>query len=1054
MDKIIAFFSSTRLMAVLFVVFAAAMGIGTFIEDAYNTETARVFIYNTKWFEAIMVIFVINFFGNIKRYQLHKKEKWATLLLHLSFILIILGAFVTRYISYEGMMPIREGATESHFYSDKPYLTVLVDGEYQGGMSRLSFEKPILMSSKEFPLFANNHFTLANSFNKIPFEVEYKDFILGAKDTIVPDANGDEYIKLVEQTTGQRREHYLKSGEVQNISNILFAFNKQTAGAVNVSKSGDEYTFNAPFEGNYMRMADRFQGAVAKDSVQPLMFRSLYNMAGAMFVFPEPAIKGKQVYRSNGDFKTKEESALVVTVKSGGQEKEVTLLGGKGQIGMPVAIKLGELDFTLMYGSKTYELPFKIQLNDFIGNRYPGMEGQAAGFSSFESKVSVIDDEKKDKFDYHIYMNHVMDYRGYRFFQSGFDEDEKGTKLSVSHDFWGTWLSYIGYFLLYIGLMAILFDKNTRFKDLERKLNKIKEKKKAMAAAVMLLVAFSGYSQDDHTHTTHTKPSEGEIETMLERTKVSPEHAARFGKLVAQDGGRMVPMNTMASEILRKLSKKDTFKGMNAEQAFISMSLLQEAWVDVPVIALPRGNGSIRKVAGLPLDTKFAAMSDFFDAQGNYKLSAVLEEGAHKREMNKFDTDFKLLNEQIVLLNLTLSGQMFNVMPIPNDKGHKWVSYAQIMGDSIKGMDTIRNIIPYYWESVAKALQDKDYSTAEKVLTGLENYQKKFGAEVMPAEAKIDAEIRYNKMHIFERLYQCYALFGILMMAFVIVNIFNKKKWVGITVKVFHVLIGIMFVLHTLGLAMRWYISGHAPWSDAYESIVYVGWATMFFGLAFGRKSQLTVAATAFVAAIVLWVAHLNFTDPGIANLQPVLNSYWLMIHVAVIVACYGPFTLGFILGLLSLFLMIFTNSKNKAKMDINIKEITYINEMALTVGLVMLAIGNFLGGQWANESWGRYWGWDPKETWAMVSIMVYAFVIHMRFVPALRGTWIFNFFSVFAFASILMTYFGVNFYLTGLHSYASGEMRTPAYFYYMALGGIIIGTLANIQYRKHLKKK
>ena len=1054
MDKIIAFFFSTRLMALLFIVFATAMGVGTFIEDAYNTETARVFIYNAWWFEAIMLLFVVNFFGNIKRYQLNKKEKWATLLLHLSFILIIAGAFVTRYISFEGMMPIREGEAESHFYSDKPFLTVLVDGEYNGQMSRRTFEKPILMSSKEFPLLANNHFTMSGDFNEVPFEVEYKEFILGAKDTIMPDAKGDEYIKLVEQTTGQRREHYLKAGEVQNISNILFAFNKQTAGAVNINKTGDNYTFNSPFEGTFMRMADQFQGPVAKDSVQPLMFRSLYNMAGAMFVLPEPAIKGKQVYRSNGDYKTKEESALVVTVKSGGQEKEVTLLGGKSQIGMPVAIKLGNFDFTLMYGSKTYELPFKVQLNDFIGNRYPGMEGQSAGFSSFESKVTILDNEQKDKFDYHIFMNNVLDYRGFRFFQSGFDEDEKGTKLSVSHDFWGTWISYMGYFLLYIGLMAILFDKNTRFKDLERKLNKVKENKKAMAAALMLLVALSGYSQDDHSHTTHARLSEGEIETMLERSKVSPEHAARFGKLVVQDGGRMMPLNTMASEILRKLYKKDTFKGMNAEQVFISMSLLQEAWVDVPIITLKRGNDSIRKIAGLPLDAKYAAMSDFFDAQGNYKLSTLLEEGAHKREMNAFDQDFKGVNEQIVLLNLTLSGQMFNVLPVPNDKGHKWVSYSQIMGDGIKGMDTIKNIIPYYWESVAQALQNKNYSTAEKALTGLEKYQKKFGVQVMPSEAKINAEIRYNKANIFEKLYRYYMLFGVLMMTFVIVNIFNKKKWVGITVKAFHVIIGLLFALHTLGLVVRWYISGHAPWSNAYESIIYVGWATMFFGLAFGRKSQLTVAATAFVVAIVLFVANLNWTDPSIANLQPVLNSYWLMIHVAVIVACYGPFTLGFVLGLLSLFLIIFTNSKNKEKMEINIKEITYINEMTLTVGLVMLSIGNFLGGQWANESWGRYWGWDPKETWALVSIMVYAFVIHMRFVPALRGTWIFNFFSVLAFASILMTYFGVNFYLTGLHSYASGEVRTPSYFFYMALGVFIIGGIAWGQYNRHYKKK
>ncbi|MFK8102148.1 MAG: cytochrome c biogenesis protein, partial [Saprospiraceae bacterium] len=187
----------------------------------------------------------------------------------------------------------------------------------------------------------------------------------------------------------------------------------------------------------------------------------------------------------------------------------------------------------------------------------------------------------------------------------------------------------------------------------------------------------------------------------------------------------------------------------------------------------------------------------------------------------------------------------------------------------------------------------------------------------------------------------------------------------------------------------------------------------------------------------------------------PVLDSYWLMIHVAVIVASYGPFTLGWILGITSLLLMLFTTKKNKAKMDLNIKEITIITEMSLTVGLVMLTIGNFLGGQWANESWGRYWGWDPKETWALISIMVYAFVIHTRLVPGLRGKWTFNFLAVIAFASIMMTYFGVNFYLTGLHSYASGDVPiTPKFVYYILAFVGALSVLSFVQYRKHYIKK
>ncbi|WP_159799045.1 cytochrome c biogenesis protein CcsA [Flavobacterium sp. MK4S-17] len=1041
MDKIISFLSSTRLMAILFIVFALAMGIGTFVEDAYNTDTARIYIYNAWWFEAIMLFFMINFIGNIKRYSLHKKEKWATLLLHLSFILIIFGAFITRYISYEGRMPIREGAEESRFYSDGTYLTVLVDGEYQGQMRRRTFEKHLLLSP-----VANNDFSLSGKFNEIPFEVEYKDFKLGAKEVIKEDPAGVHYIKLVEAGDGGRHEHYLKEGEVQSIHNILFAFNKPTEGAINIGMDGDSYTISSPFEGDFMRMADQFKGNVVKDSVQPLMLRSLYNMAGTRFVFPEPAIKGRMDYESNNDYKTREDAALTVTVRSEGQERDVTLLGNKGKMGIPQSFKLGNLEYTLLYGSKVYELPFAIKLNDFIAEKYPGTE---KSYVSFESQVTVTDAENNESFDARIYMNHVLDYKGYRFFQSSFDDDEKGTVLSVNHDFWGTWITYIGYFLLYIGLMAILFDKNTRFGDLKQKLKKVREKKAAIITFLLLFLSIGGYAQHSHE-----KPSQKQLDSLIHKYKVSEEHAAKFGRVIIQDaGGRMKPVNTFASELLRKVSKSDTYKDMNADQVFLSMSMLDQAWFNIPVIYLKRGNDSLRIIAGIEKDAKYAALSDFFDDKGNYKLSDKLDKAYREAVPTQFQKDYMDIGRRIDLLYSALTGQILKVFPVPGDKNNKWVSYLEVNQPTNTALDTIKNVVPFYIQSLAKASETNDYTTANSLLEGLKNYQHKYGAEVMPKDDKVEAEILYNKYDIFKKLFSWYMYAGLLMLLFVIINIFNKRKEIGIAVKTFHVIIAILFALHTAGLIVRWYISGHAPWSNAYESVIYVGWATMFFGLAFGRKSQLTVAASAFVASIVLMVAHWNWTDPEIGNLVPVLNSYWLMIHVAVIVASYGPFTLGMILGLVAMLLMLFTNSRNKVKMDLNIKEITYINEMALTVGLVMLTIGNFLGGQWANESWGRYWGWDPKETWALVSIMVYAFVIHMRLVPALRGSWLFNFFSVMAFASILMTYFGVNFYLTGLHSYASGEVRTPMYFFWMALGVVILGIISFMQYRKYLKK-
>jgi cytochrome c-type biogenesis protein CcsB len=319
----------------------------------------------------------------------------------------------------------------------------------------------------------------------------------------------------------------------------------------------------------------------------------------------------------------------------------------------------------------------------------------------------------------------------------------------------------------------------------------------------------------------------------------------------------------------------------------------------------------------------------------------------------------------------------------------------------------------------------------------------------MLSDQKIRTEILYNRYDIFKKLFSWYLYAGTLLFVLLIIQIFkSQSRPINIGVKVFKGVVLVLFVLHTGGLAVRWYLSGHAPWSDAYESMIYVAWATMLFGLLFGRKSALTLASTTFVTAMILMVAHWNWMDPAIANLQPVLNSYWLMIHVAVIVASYGPFALGMVLGLVALFLMIFTNRSNQKKMKLNIKELTIINELSLTVGLVMLTIGNFLGGMWANESWGRYWGWDPKETWALISIMIYAFVIHMRLIPGLRGKWLYNLMSVLAFGSILMTYFGVNFYLSGLHSYASGDQILS--FQFIAITLIIIGVIAYFAYRKN----
>ena len=1057
--KIFSVLFSTRLMALLFLTFAIAMGAGTFIESKYNTDTARILVYNTWWFEAIMGFFMINFIGNIKRYQLFRKEKWATLMLHLAFVFIIAGAFITRYISFEGMMPIREGATENQFYSDKAFLSIYVDGDYKGEMKRRVFEKAVLLSP-----VTNNDFTIKGDFANKDFEVTYKNYLMGAKQYIKPDSKGSLYFKLVEAGDGGREEHFLKEGEVQNIHNILFSLNKFTEGAININTTGDNYTIQMPFEGDFMRMADKLQGKVVKDITQPLMMRSLYSIGDIRFVCPEPVTKGVLDYESKNDFKDKNhEDALLIKLKTEGQEQDVLIMGTKGKSGKPKTVKVGNLEYTFLYGSKTYTLPFKIKLNDFVAQKYPGTE---KSFSSFESQVTVEDSTKS--FDYKIFMNHVLDHEGYRFFQSSFDPDEQGTVLSVNHDYWGTTITYIGYFMLFFAMMAIMFTKHSRFADLKRKLEVVKSKKAKLLTILVLLFSLSGFSQE-HNHAAEgtdssgkmdahvrVKPTKKQLDSLLTVYTVDEKHAAKFGRLVIQDaGGRMKPINTFSSELLRKVSHSDTYNGMNSDQVFISMTQSAQLWIEIPLIYIKSGNDSIRKIIGIDSKDAYAPFIAFFDERGNYKLSPFLDDAYKAGNPNQFEKDFIETDKKVNLMESALSGSILRIFPIPNDSGNKWISYLELEKAGLKGMDSTytKSILPLYFGTLATSLETKNYKSADELLESINGYQKKFGSKVRPSDDKINLEITYNKYDLLQKLPFAYLFAAILMLIFTILKIFKESKVLNILVNSMHVLIGLLFVLHTITLGARWYISGHAPWSNAYEAIVYVAWATMFFGLAFDIKSKLTVASAAFVTAMILSAAYANWVDPEIANLQPVLNSYWLMIHVAVIVASYGPFALGMILGFVSLVLIFFTNEKNKAKMDLNIKEITYINEMALTIGLIMLTIGNFLGGQWANESWGRYWGWDPKETWALISIMVYAFVIHARFVPSLRGKWFFNLMSMFAFVSILFTYYGVNFHLVGLHSYASGEAHSLAWIWY-TLGSIsLIGALAYPKYRKFYKK-
>lgn len=1024
LDKFIAFLFSMRLMAILILLFFVAIGYATFIENDFGTQTAKALIYNTTWFELIIVLLSVNIIANINRYKLWRKEKWPVLLFHISFIMIVIGAGITRYVSFEGMMSIREGEQSNLIVSDRTFLQINVhDNAYQ-----YSYDKPLLLHNYEGPLefLKSNNFSQDVKFLDNDISVDYVDYIPNAVDTLII-GEGIPTLTIVLAGANGRETYYLQEGRAKSYLGLNFSFGTPLPGHVNFFYQNDELMVQLPSDGEFMRMADRFQGSVKKDSIQPLMLRSLYMVDGQNFVIPILNEKATLTHYAGVNPEGQEmEDLLKLKVRSNGEEQLIELFGDKGFVSNRNQFQLGGLNFSLSYGSKYYQTPFFIGLNDFQLERYPGSNSPA----SFASEVTLIDGEEKT--NHRIFMNNVLDYQGYRFFQSSYDQDELGTVLSVNHDFWGTWISYLGYLMMTVGMIATMFSKKTRFASLRKKLDDLRLKR---ALSLILFVSLSSSILAQNSSS---------VDSLIQANAIDKNHADKFGRLVVQDdGGRLKPFSTTTSEVLRKVSRKSDYKGLNSNQVVLGMLQNPYLWQLAPMIKV--NNDELQEKLGL--EDKYTSFLSFFSDEAKYVLTNDVEVAYAKKpaERSKYDKEVMNVDERVNICYMVYNGSFMRFFPIPDDVNNKWISPSMNQG-LLMGDDSlfVNNILPIYYKSLQQALNDGDYEVPNNTLTAIKNYQLKFGSAVYPSDMKIESEVFYNEFKVFNRLSYYYAIVGLIMILLLIQQILKERKWRNYIIKFAFVLVGIGFLAHTVGLMGRWFISGHAPWSNAYESVIYIAWATILAGFIFSRKSLMTVAATAILSSLLLMVAALNWLDPEITNLVPVLDSYWLIIHVAIITASYGFLALGALLGLLNLILMVIQSSTNKSRIVASLKELTFINEMSITTGLFMLSVGTFLGGIWANESWGRYWGWDPKETWALASMLIYIFVLHMRFIPKIKGIFAFNLASIVAYSSIIMTYFGVNFYLSGLHSYAKGDpMPIPSFVYYSIVIVTLVAVLA-----------
>ena len=1085
MQKVLNILFSTRLSAVLFVVFFAAIGIATFVEEAYDTITAKIAIYDAAWLEVVMLLMTINFLGNIVRYRLYRKEKIGTLTFHLAFILVLVGAGITRYSGYEGLMPIREGKSSNTVWSSDPYFQVRVGDTKK----RLDYTKLLYLSDAPW---IDNSLEMDVSFEGSPeVKFRYKDFIKNAVETVEFSKEGVESIQLVALAGGKPDTIYVRVGEEVLIGNIPVSFeNLKNPDAILVVRSDSGYVMKSPRAINRLSMKTQVWDTLGAQEFVPLNRKHLHRVGGAAFVlFGTPKIIKKLHKGKEGEEGV---DVLIVESEYKGNKRDLVLSGGVGSTPAYQEFVQDDIYYRVGYGAKPIILPFSVRCNDFVLDRYPG----SGSPSSYMSKVSIIDNRNNFEQDYDIFMNNVLDYGGFRFFQSSYDPDEGGTRLSVNHDTLGTWFSYLGYIFLGLGFFLALMLPGSRFGELRKKIRSSFKKRSALSVVILALIVVCSsndlaaqygreelnqkeVSNDGHDHSGHNHASHNHQEhrsaavdsasaySFPDQNHVSVEHAQKLGKLIVlAENGRFEPVNTLAYDFAHKIARAEKFKLRDGSfagpmQFFADMMVNPGYWMEQKIIYIKKNTG-LQKLIGVGNDVKYLAFIDLVDEYGNNVIGEDVEKAFQKDKgkQNVLDKELIKVNEKLNLIASHLNSNLLTVFPVPGMEDAKWVNWNDSLASiptSETGKVNSRIMMAGYIISVLKGAKTGEYTDADKVLKSIIDRQRNVtSASILPSEEMVDIEASYNQKDIFGKLKYAYALLALVLLVLAMIEVMAAKPplWVKWALNVGALLFVCCFLYHTYGMGLRWYLTGHAPWSNGYEALVTISWGGVLAGLIFKKYSNLTMASTALLAFFILMTAGHSQYDPQLGPLEPVLKSYWLVIHVAVITISYGFFGLGFILSLKTLLISLFRNGENMKRYNLLIGELTSINELTLIVGVAMATIGTFLGGVWANESWGRYWGWDQKETWALVIVLTYGWILHFRLIPGFRGSIAFNIGSLWGFSSVIMTFVGVNYYLSkGLHSYAAGD--TPAFpiWAWIMIFALAVFSLVAVFNEKRLKK-
>lgn len=625
---------------------------------------------------------------------------------------------------------------------------------------------------------------------------------------------------------------------------------------------------------------------------------------------------------------------------------------------------------------KTKELGFEVSLKNFNVVNYPGTDAPMDYVTTLTANTQEIK----------VSMNNIGSFNGYRFIQSGYDSDMQGTTLGVYHDPWGIGITYTGYALLFISLIATMVSKKTRMRHLYRKALSLQG---AKAWAVTALLAVSSFATSANAQ---------------EMVKIDGDIADDFGKICVLYNSRITPINTVATSFVTKLCGKPTWDGLSSNQVFAGWIFDVPYWETVKMIEIKEKKA--QELLGI--NGKWASFDDFWDSYNNYKLDAPLKK-AYKDGDTKLQKQLRDADEKFNIIRMLYGGEMLKMFPYAGKQGHmQWFAPGQPLGNlklDEKELVFIKKSMDYLAESIITG----DKARAEEIAKKIYSYQHVRGKAVVPTKFRIYTEIFYNKTNAQRLPVMLYLTLSLVLAIVSTLSLNNGKQ--KKTRLVSSVLTWVMLIHTTLLLALRWFVSGHLPMSNGYETMQFMAWATLIVTLVMQKRFLPVKQFGPLLSSFALLVAMITDGNPQITQLMPVLQSPLLSVHVMVIMFSYALFGLTALIGLQGLI-------AHHRKQEEKEQQLAALSQFLLYPAVALLAIGIFIGAIWANVSWGRYWSWDSKETWALITMLIYSAPLHAD-IKWLRKAQHMHIYMLLAFLSVLMTYFGVNYFLSGMHSYA-----------------------------------